>query len=128
MSSYDPSNAIDVSDYNNDIPPTSLSAIFAQGTLVSDIDATSTTLQANITSGNAVVGVRLNVGTGPDAESMWLTGASGNTLTVIRGVAGKQEAHPAGSAVSCTDLIHLNAKGYQIVAGAVQAWSKQTGN
>jgi lysophospholipase L1-like esterase len=125
VSNYDPTNAIDVTDYNDDLPPTSLAAIQGAATLASDIDASTTTVVVNVTAGVLVNNDMLNIGTGADAESMRITSVSGNTVTVTRGAGGSQEAHPAGSAVTCTDTVHLNGKGYSIVANTVHQWFGQ---
>lgn len=125
VSSYDPTNAIDVTDYNNGVPPTSLNAVQGTATLASDIDNLTSTITVNVTAGYVESGYMLNVGTGADAESMRITSVSGNTVTATRGAGGNQEAHSAGSAGTCTDELHLNGKGYQIVANAVHQWFQQ---
>lgn len=125
VDNYDPSNAADVSDYNNDVPPTSLRAIQGTATLGAAIGASDTSFPLNVTAGYILPGYMLTVGTGADAENMRIASVSGDIVTVARGAGGNQEAHPAGSSAICTDLLHLNGKGYQVVADAVRDWFKQ---
>lgn len=121
VSHYDPTNAIDVADFNNDQPPTSLHAIFANGTLAQDIDASATTFKVSLSQGILVAGAKLNIG-GTESALITSLAEDGVTFTVQRGFTGAAVAHAAGSAITVTDPIHLNATGYQIVADAVYQW------
>lgn len=125
VSSYDPSNAIDLSDYQNDIPPTSLRSIQAAGTLAAPVGPNDTTMTVSITSGYPCSGCNMTIGSGMSAENTRILSISGSTVTVQRDIGGKGGAHNAGEPVAQVEYLHLNGKGYQVVANAVLAWINQ---
>jgi len=119
VSNYDPNSGVDVSDYQHDEPPTSLRAVVGTATLANSIGPTDTSL----TLSNPPVALSmydiLTIDTGANAENVEITAVAGDTVTVERNFGGLNTAHAAGAPVTETDYIHLNAKGYQIVADAV---------
>jgi len=121
VGSYDPStdnSAVDASDYSHDEPPTSLRAISAYTTLANSIGPADTSI--TVQSANAIaIGDMLTIDTGANAENVSVTAISGNTLTVVRTFGGVDTSHAAGAPVTASDIDHLNAQGYQIVADAV---------
>jgi len=119
VNSYDQTQANDAADYQHDVPPTSLHALESIGTLSSAIGPSDTTFTVNITTGQLCSCGLLNIDTGQNAETTVVSSASGNTVTVVRGFSGANIAHAAGVATVQTDPMHLNAKGYQVVANAV---------
>ncbi|MDR3772636.1 MAG: hypothetical protein P4L26_04760 [Terracidiphilus sp.] len=119
VSSYDPSQATDVADFNHDEPPTSLRAINAIGVLTEPMGPADTALTFNTSVGSLGAGGVLTVGTGENAENVLITAITGHTATVERDLGGANVAHETGTPLTETDLLHLNAKGYQIVANAV---------
>lgn len=125
VGSYDPASAVDVSDYNNDEPPTSLRAIFGTGVLAGAIGPGDTTLTVNVTAGYLFGNSMLTIGTGVNAENVRVVAVAGNTATVTRNAGGNNQGFLAGTPVSDSDVLHLNAKGYLMVANAVDARIKQ---
>jgi hypothetical protein len=119
VDSYNPLLITDVSDFNNDEPPTSLRAILDNGSLTNAIGASDTSFAVHLTGYNLATGEILTVDTGANAENVLITALSGNTVTVTRNLGGNNTAHAAGSNVTGTDAVHLNAQGDQIVAHAV---------
>ncbi len=119
VSSYDPSQATDVADFNHDEPPTSLRAVNAIGVLAEPIGPADTVLMFNTSVGSLGAGGVLTIGSGENAENAIITAVTGHTATVERDLGGANVAHEAGAPLTETDLLHLNAKGYQIVANAV---------
>jgi hypothetical protein len=130
VSSYDPTQANDVSDFNNDDVPTSLRAIFAEVTLASAIgpNDTTVTITPAIGGGFTSFGIHniLAVDTGANAEDMYITAITqnGNTdiCTVQRSYEGNQTSHAAGTVVHGVDPVHLNGNGTAIVAQAVASY------
>jgi lysophospholipase L1-like esterase len=119
VSSYDPAQITDVSDYQHDDVPTSLHAIAGSGKLSDSIGLTDTSFAVNLTTGSLVAGFILTIDTGENAENVKITDVSGSTVTVVRNYGGLNTSHAAGAPVTETDAIHLNAQGYQVVANAV---------
>jgi hypothetical protein len=119
VSSYDPAQITDVSDYQHDDVPTSLHAAAGSGTLSDSIGLTDTSFAVNLTTGSLVAGFILTIDTGENAENVKITDVSGSTVTVVRNYGGLNTSHAAGAPVTETDAIHLNAQGYQVVANAV---------
>jgi len=118
VNSYNPSLPTDVSDFENDMPPTSLGAISAQGTLKSDIGKTDETFSVNVTTGTLRAYSNLVI----DDESIHLIAIDGSTVThAIRGYGGTASSHFAGTAATEYDGVHLNKDGDVIVAKAVAA-------
>lgn len=118
VNAYTPSSPVDVTDHNYDMPPTSLEAISAQGTLAGNIGKTDTTFTVNITAGSLRAYQNLVI----DNESIRILTISGSTVTLCtRGYGGIQASHSAGAAVMQRDPTHLNKGGYAIVANAVQS-------
>ena len=116
VSSYDSASPVDVTDYNNDMIPTSLGAITAQGTLVGHIGKTDTTFTVNVTGGALIASHNLVI----DNESIHLVTVSGSTVTsCVRGFGGTLAAHSAAAAITQHDPTHMNKQGYTIVANAV---------
>jgi hypothetical protein len=121
VESYNPSLITDASDHAHDEPPTSLRPIFGLGTLGSAIGAAETSFKVDLTSGDLIQNDILTIGTGADAENVQISSFSGDTVTVVRSYGGNNTSHHAGDPVTETDPIHLNAKGYEIVAKEVAA-------
>jgi hypothetical protein len=119
VNSYDSSLATDVSDFIRDEPPTSLRTVLGTGTLGSSIGPGDTTFDVNMTAGEFPIAGILTIDTGANAENVEVESESGNMVTVIRDIGGNNTSHLSGVAVTESDLIHLNANGYQIVADAV---------
>jgi hypothetical protein len=119
VDSYDPTQANDVSDYNNYEVPTSLRAIDQYTRLTNSIGPSDTSFNVASPSGMGGVGSNMVIDTGANAEYVQATALSGNTFTVQRGLGGNQTSHAAGAQVMTYDSIHLNAKGAQIVSNAV---------
>jgi hypothetical protein len=118
VNSYNPSSPVDVTDHAYDMPPTSLGAVSAQGTLAAGIGNTDTTFTVNLASGSLHVFENLVI----DNESIRILAISGSTVTsCTRGYGGAQASHSAGAAATLRDPTHLNKEGYAIVANAVQA-------
>ena len=130
VSSYDPSNAVDVIDHSRDIPPYSLRAQNYSSTLADAIPSTTqTSIQVSSwVDGGCVIAA--------GAELMYVT-AGGMTATVIRGYAGTTPSpHSSGTAVTAVDNLHLGqnasspanpnfTNGYAAVAHDVAQWFKQ---
>jgi len=118
VDSYDPTQIVDVSDFQHYEVPTSLRAIDGYTTLAQAIGPSDTTVTvvANPLMGAGAV---LTIDTGANAESVSIVSASGNTATVVRAQGGVNTSHAAGAPVRQTEIVHLNAHGYQIVANAV---------
>ncbi len=139
VNDYDPTQANDVGDYNNDIVSTSLRAIWAQVELAQAVGPNDTTVYITpiIRGGFPSFSIDnlLAVDTGTNAEDMFITAAaecdSGSTIpdcaghtgqdvaTVQRGYEGNQTSHAAGTVVLGIDPVHLNGKGTGIIAQAV---------
>jgi len=131
VNSYDPSQATDVADFNHDEPPTSLRAIFTTATLANAIGPTDTVLTVENATFSIQNDAVLTIGSGQNAENAYVVSVSGDTVTVERDLGGVNSAHEAGTPLSETDPLHLNTKGYQIVANAVakflSEYASQTG-
>ena len=118
VNSYNPSQPVDISDHQNDMPPTTLGAISAMGTLTSSIGSTEESFSVNITAGELQPYSNLVIG----SESIHVVATDGSTVTQsIRGYGGIAAPHSAGTAVAEIDATHLNKFGYAIVAKAVAA-------
>jgi lysophospholipase L1-like esterase len=87
--------------------------------LGSSIGPGDTTFDVNMTAGEFPIAGILTIDTGANAENVEVESESGNMVTVIRDIGGNNTSHLSGVAVTESDLIHLNANGYQIVADAV---------
>jgi lysophospholipase L1-like esterase len=48
-----------------------------------------------------------------------ITAVNGSTITVQRDFGGNDTSHAAGAPIVLSDVVHLNAQGYQAVAKAV---------
>lgn len=118
VNSYDATQATDVTDFKNDEVPTSLRAILAQSSLAADIGTSDTTIQLD-SGDNLVAGEILTIDSGLTAENVVISSVNGSTVLVVRGFGGTQGPHDAGAPVVESDYLHLNAKGYQIVANSV---------
>ena len=117
VNAYDPTSPVDVTDYQNDMIPTSLGAYSGLGTLAGSIGSTDTTFTVNITSGSLLAYRNLVI----DDELIRVLAINGSTVTdCIRGYGGKLASHAAGVAVTERDPTHLNQQGDAIVANAVQ--------
>lgn len=118
VNSYNQSSPTDVSDFDNDMPPTSLDAIDAQGTLAGPMSASDTSFSLNVSGGSLRMYQHLII----DQESIFILDVNGSTVTsCIRGYGGVVTSHGAGAAVTAYDGTHLNEQGYAIVARAVAA-------
>jgi hypothetical protein len=116
VNSYNPASPIDVTDFQSDMPPTSLGAVSGQGTLAGSIGLTDTTFTLNIASGSLIAYRNLVI----DDENIRILAINGSTVTdCIRGYGGIQASHAAGAAVTERDPTHLNLQGYTIVANAI---------
>ena len=127
VSQYDPTDPLDVFDHENDVWPGSLRAHNLTGNLTSSIGASDTTIDIQVTStADPVISYVLQV----DSELVQVTGVNAPnsrsgpyTLTVTRGYANTTPgAHQANIAIVGIDPIHLNAKGYTVVAQQVANW------
>ena len=118
VNAYNPASPVDVTDHSYDMPPTSLGAIAAEGTLVGSIGNTNTTFTVNVATGGLHIGQNLVV----DNESIRILAISGSTVTACtRAYGGALASHSAGAAFILRDPTHLNKEGYTIVANAVQS-------
>lgn len=116
VNSYNPSSPVDVTDFQNDMIPTSLGAISGEGTLVGSIGPTDQTFTLNMTNGSLVAYHNLVI----DNENIRVLQVSGSTVTkCTRGYGGSMAPHSAGAAIAQHDPTHLNKEGYTIVASAV---------
>ena len=116
VNAYNPSLPTDESDYLNDVVPTSLRAIVAQGTLGGNIGTADTSFSVNLTSGSLMAWEILTI----DSENIRILEASGTTVTsATRGYGGTLAPHLAGAAVSGSNPTHLNKQGYTVVADAI---------
>lgn len=116
VNSFDPSSAVDVTDHSYDVPPSSLSAISAQGTLSTAIGTSDTTFSVSVTSGSIRPFQTLII----DQESIEILQVNGSTITsATRGYGGTVSSHSAGVAVIERDPTHLNKQGDAIVANAI---------
>jgi hypothetical protein len=123
VNSYDASQATDVSDYNHDVPPTSLCAINGVGTLDTSIGPTDVTFTVTLTTGTLTANYSvLTIDTGANAENVKILSVSGSRVTVTRNFGGLNSAHAAGAPVTEIDALHLNGKGTQIVANAIASF------
>lgn len=121
VDSYNQALITDVSDYQHDEPPTSLRGIVIEdATLGNAVGPGDTTLTISTNLPSALlVGYILTIDSGANAENVYVTAVSGNSVTVERNFGGNDTSHAFGVPVVETDPIHLNAQGYQIVANAV---------
>lgn len=118
VKAYNPSSPVDVTDHKFDMPPTSLGAVSATGTLVGKIGTTDTKFTVKLAAGTLRVSQNLVI----DNESIHILSVSGSTVTLCtRGYGGVLAAHSAGAAVTERDPTHLNKQGYTIVATALQS-------
>jgi hypothetical protein len=118
VSSFDQSLPADITDHDYDMPPGSLSAISAQGTLNSDISSTDKSFSVDVTAGTLRMYHTLVI----DQESIRILGVNGSTVTAaVRGYGGIMGSHSAGTAVTEHDPTHLNMHGNLIVAKACAA-------
>jgi len=117
VNSYNPSSPVDVTDYGYDMPPTSLGAVSAEGTLAASIGITDTSFAVNVASGSLHPYQNLVI----DNESIRILAVNGSTVTsCTRGYGGIQASHSAGAAATLRDPTHLNKEGYAIVANAIK--------
>jgi len=124
VDSYNPSLLTDVSDYNHYVVPSSLRAINFYTTLASAIGPTDTTITFTQKCSHPCVyglgAVAIIDPGGPSAEAVYVTAeTTGDTVPVMRAMAGVDASHAAGAPVTFIDPVHLNAAGSQIVANAV---------
>lgn len=119
VDAYDPTQATDVTDYQHDEPPTSLRALDQTATLANSIGPNDTTITLANESGIPGVTSIVKIDNGANAENVLVTAVSGKTLTVTRSFGGNQTSHAAGAPIEQDDEVHLNGKGYQVVANAV---------
>lgn len=118
VNAYNPASPVDVTDHSYDMPPTSLGAITAQGTLAGSIGSTDTTFTVNATIGSLHVGQNMVV----DNESIRILAISGSTVTsCTRGYGGTLASHSAGAAFTLRDPTHLSKEGYALIANALQS-------
>ncbi len=117
VNAYDPTQPVDVTDHGYDMWPTSLSAITAQGTLVSSIAADDLAFPVNVTDGPPLRAGQILV---IDQEGIEIEDTDGiNVNLALRGYSGNAGSHSAGTAVIERDPTHLNKQGYALVAQAV---------
>jgi hypothetical protein len=127
VNSYNPSLPMDVIDYDNDTPPTSLRATYPAGnTLAQSITASTTVFNVVSTGGNIASNYILEVG----SEDMYVTASTNNggnsyTITVTRGYASSTPtSYSNGQTFTSVDPLHLNATGYATVAQGLANWIK----
>jgi lysophospholipase L1-like esterase len=119
LNSYDPTQATDVTDYSRNEVPTSLHAVGFYTSLGNSIGPADTNITVTSPNIQWVVGTFLVIDTGANAEGVLVTGVNGSTLTVQRNFSGNNTSHAAGTVIAGVDILHLNARGYQIVANLV---------
>ena len=116
-------NALDVFDVSQGIPPSSLRAIDAVGTLSAAITSTSqTTISATVTSGP---GLTANTIFKVDSEYIQCAVAAGSSASsCIRGYANSTPAtHSSGAAFVATDWVHYSSAGYSIIADYIMRFA-----
>lgn len=118
VNSYDRALPVDVSDHDHDMPPTSLGAISAEGSLATSIGKTDTMFVVNLALGGMGINHNLVV----DNESIHILRIDGATvIDSIRGYGGILSSHSAGAHLAVYDGTHLNKDGNAVVAKAVAA-------
>lgn len=129
VAAYNPANAADILDFNNDIPPYSLRAQDLSGTLTTSVASTST---CDITFSNAVGATDiLTIG----SEEVFISGGTNGAWNCTRGYAGTAAStYSSGQAYTGVDPLHLgqnntsaanpagNQNGYSVVAAKVADW------
>lgn len=128
VNAYDPTSILDITNYQRDVPPTSLRSVLGTGKLANAIGAEDTTFAVNLGTGSLRVGAILTIDTGTSAENVQISSFSGSTVTVMRGVAGNAAAHAAGAAVAEVDSVHLRAQGLQLLANAIANYLHEVGD
>lgn len=129
VAAYNPANAADVLDYNNDIPPYSLRAQDVSGTLTSNVASTSTC--AISFSGSLGATYIVTIGT----EEVFIGGGSDGAWDCTRGYAGTTAStYSSGQVYTGVDPLHLGQNstsaanpagtqnGYYVVAAKVADW------
>lgn len=126
VSQYDPTQPLDVFDHEHDVWPASLRAHNVTGTLAAPIGDSDTTIYVNVTSASSPRGSYILQA---DSEFMQVTAvtapasAAPYALQVIRGYADTTpNPHQANTPIVGIDPLHLNAKGYTMVAQEVANW------
>lgn len=113
VAAYDPANPADVVDHANDVPPYSLRADIAAGTLTQNISASDTSF--TISDGTLGNGNVIKIG----SEYILILSTSGTTVTnCTRGYAGTAASHNNGDAYTGKDVVHFNTAGYAVLAQA----------
>lgn len=132
IAAYNPANAADVLDYNNDIPPYSLRAQDLSGTLTESVVSTTTcNISFSNTSGSVGATYIVTIG----AEEVFISGGSNGAWNCIRGYAGTNAStYSSGQAYTGVDPLHLGQNstsavnpvgtqnGYYVVAAKVANW------
>ena len=117
---YNPALPLDVADHANDIPPSSLRAVVALGTITSGaLDSQSCVFSvSNGTQGPGTVVIS-------DSETILINAMSGtaNITDCVRGYNGTAAAsHAANATYSKIDETHIGGNGLQFVAAQVASW------
>ena len=125
VAAYNSSNATDVLDHTHDVPPYTLRAVDASGTLTAAItDTTScpTTTSSSTLGGGAIM-------TFAGGEQILITGGSSGSWTCTRAFTGTASTYINGTAFTGVDPIHLGGviggntvTGYGFVAQQVYNW------
>lgn len=123
VAAYNPANGADVLDHTHDVPPFTLRAVDASGTIVGAINSSTCTFTTSNTISTNFI---LTIGT----EYIYISNVTGNTSVTgcTRGYGGTVAAsYSPGQAYVGTDPIHLNAAGYMLVANYVYRAIQQLG-
>jgi lysophospholipase L1-like esterase len=127
IAAYDPTNLLDVSDHSQGVIPSSLRADYAGSaaltTAIPDTTSCSFTVSTTLTPVSSLYGVS-GVEAFVEGEYILITAVSGQSVTACtRGYAGSTAAtHAVGAYWGYYDNLHLNAKGYGIMAQAILTW------
>ena len=116
VSQYNQENPADVIDHSNDTVPYSLRAVDLSGTLSDSIGSGDLQIQTGAALYSGVIAT-------VDSEMILVgnvTGTGPYTAAVTRGYASTTAApHDAGSSLVGVDAVHLNGRGYTLVAQQV---------
>ena len=120
VQAYNPALPLDVADHAMDIPPSSLRAVVAIGTITSGaLDSQSCTF--NLSGGTQGPGTVIIL----DSETILINAINNNASVTdcVRGYNGTAAAsHASNATYSKIDGTHLGANGLQFVASQVASW------
>lgn len=123
IAAYNAANLVDVQDHTNDIPPYTLRAVTASGTMSAAVASTVTCSTTAIAMPGGTTLATYDVVL-IDSEYILITAFSGANITgCTRGYAGSTAAtHTTSSSFKVTDYLHLGYNGYQLVASTIGSW------